>query len=293
MTTRISCPRLLAGVVFLTVCVAAALLGLEHWRLVRKVDRILAEREALTTELESRARLELLERAFSDFKNHASISATLPLEAAPLNPGQDHGNVSEPPSTHARLTALEKRFEEAAPAITSQRASPGVPEYDVTKPPPIEPEPLAPTNALVRPSWNHAQAAGPPDTAQAGDFPTAWASRQPDAGTEWLWVDFDKAVEVEQVRIRESYNPGAISKVTGQVDGQEVVLWEGTAAGGAAPRDFVVPVYGKLLAQSIVVHLDTARVPGWNEIDAVELVGRDGSRQWAKSSNASSSYSDR
>ena len=32
------------------------------------------------------------------------------------------------------------------------------------------------------------------------------------------------------------------------------------------------------------------RVAGWNEIDAVELIGRDGSRQWAKGANASSSY---
>jgi hypothetical protein len=32
-------------------------------------------------------------------------------------------------------------------------------------------------------------------------------------------------------------------------------------------------------------------VPGWNEIDAVELIG-DGIRQWAKSAAASSSFSD-
>ena len=38
------------------------------------------------------------------------------------------------------------------------------------------------------------------------------------------------------------------------------------------------------------VYLDTKRVAGWNEIDAVELIGRDGSRQWAKGASASSSY---
>ena len=38
------------------------------------------------------------------------------------------------------------------------------------------------------------------------------------------------------------------------------------------------------------LHLDTTRVSGWNEIDAVELIGRDGSRQWATSAKASSSY---
>lgn len=52
------------------------------------------------------------------------------------------------------------------------------------------------------------------------------------------------------------------------------------------------PVDGTVRAQSVKVYLDTARVLGWNEIDAVEIVGRDGSRQWATASRASSSYAD-
>ena len=40
------------------------------------------------------------------------------------------------------------------------------------------------------------------------------------------------------------------------------------------------------------VELDTNRSNGWNEIDAVELVGPDG-RQWAAHARASSSYADR
>ncbi len=39
--------------------------------------------------------------------------------------------------------------------------------------------------------------------------------------------------------------------------------------------------------------VETKTVGGWNEIDAVELVGRDGSRQWATAATASSSYPDR
>ena len=74
------------------------------------------------------------------------------------------------------------------------------------------------------------------------DARTAWAPREQNAGHEWLAVDFAQAVDVAEVRIRETFNPGAISKVTGVVNGQELVLWEGNATGGAAPRDFVVPV---------------------------------------------------
>jgi len=45
-----------------------------------------------------------------------------------------------------------------------------------------------------------------------------------------------------------------------------------------------------IVARRVKVYLDTKRVAGCNEIDAVELVGRDGSRQWTKSASASSSY---
>ena len=50
---------------------------------------------------------------------------------------------------------------------------------------------------------------------------------------------------------------------------------------------------GAARRQGVIVRLDTASVPGWNEIDAIELVGRDGSRQWAVAANASSSYAER
>jgi hypothetical protein len=52
-------------------------------------------------------------------------------------------------------------------------------------------------------------------------------------------------------------------------------------------------VPGGIVAQRVTVYLDTTRVTGWNEIDAVELVSRDGSRQWAKSASASSYYGER
>ena len=55
----------------------------------------------------------------------------------------------------------------------------------------------------------------------------------------------------------------------------------------------IVTEAGNVRAQSVKVYLDTARVPGWNEIDAVQIIGRDGSKQWATTSRASSSYPDR
>jgi hypothetical protein len=190
--------------------------------------------------------------------------------------------VSETPDLLARVMALENQVRALQAKIN--------PEYDPTvASSDAEPD----TNAPPKRNWGPEQALGPPDTERDADAVTAWTSLEPDAGPEWLAVGFERVVEAAQVRIRESYNPGAITKVTTLVNGAEVALWEGTSARGKAPRDFVVPVPKGIQANSIVVYQDTKRVSGWNEIDAVELVGRDGSRQWATSANASSSYADR
>lgn len=141
--------------------------------------------------------------------------------------------------------------------------------------------------------WGQEQATGAPDTLQAGDIPTAWAPREQDGGEEWLHLDYSNQVQLAEVRVRETHNPGAISKVAAVLpNGQEIVIWEGVDQPGLAPLDKSFPVPANITAGSVKVYLDTKRVSGWNEIDAVELVGRDGSRQWAARASASSSYAD-
>jgi hypothetical protein len=149
----------------------------------------------------------------------------------------------------------------------------------------------APGNPI---SWSPGQAAGAPDTQQAGDVRTAWASQNQDGGAEWLKLEYERPVELAQIRVRETYNPGAVSAITALLEnGSEVTLWEGEEPKSEAPveMEFNVPI--GIVAKKVTVHLDTARVPGWNEIDAVELVGRDGTRQWAKSASASSYFGER
>ncbi len=144
-------------------------------------------------------------------------------------------------------------------------------------------------------NWGHEQAAGEPDTGQPGDIPSAWASKLPDGGEEWIQLDYDDLVDLEQVNVVESHNPGAISKVAAVLpDGSEATIWEGTLDGSAqnelVTSEFLVE--NDLRTQSVKVYLDTARISGWNEIDAVQLIGRDGTKQWASGSSASSSYAD-
>ncbi len=143
--------------------------------------------------------------------------------------------------------------------------------------------------------WDHGQATGAPDTTEAGDRPTAWAPRAPRSGEQWLQLGYEKSVELREINIHESYNSGAVSKVTAILPGgEEKTLWTGSAAPGGANEilETAVPVPPGVTTGQIKVYVDTNRVESWPEIDAVEVIGTDGSRQWAKNSSASSSYSE-
>src|SRR5262249_39069409 len=113
-----------------------------------------------------------------------------------------------------RMAALERRVQSLTRQLAQRSSIPSVPEYDPMRPPPTAPVPSESADAPPRRNWGEEQILGPPDTGSAGDMPTAWASREPDAGPEWLAAGFDTAVEIAEVRIRETFNPGAINKVT-------------------------------------------------------------------------------
>ena len=141
--------------------------------------------------------------------------------------------------------------------------------------------------------WGPEQATGAPDTPRAGDIATAWATLRTDGGIEWLHVEFEKSVYVAEVRIRETYNPGAVIKVTAfDKRGKERLMWSGQDSTTKAPADFVVKPKNKVKSKSIKIYLDTRLKSGWNEIDAVALVGKDGSLQWASKATASSTFAE-
>jgi hypothetical protein len=109
-----------------------------------------------------------------------------------------------------------------------------------------------------------------------------------------LVVDFPKEVEVAQVRVRETLGPGTIFMVSAILaDGSEKILWHGTEPAAEAPVEMEFNPSSKVRSRRIRIQLDTSVVKGWNEIDAVELVGTDGTRQWASGAWASSTYADR
>jgi hypothetical protein len=148
----------------------------------------------------------------------------------------------------------------------------------------------APIDRAAAESWAPAQATGAPDCPDAGDHATAWATAEADRGIEWLTLTYAKPMKVAQVRIHENFNPGAVSRVAAVVAGEEVILWEGTEPIRPAPAVFSVEALEVVTADTIKVYLDTRRVSGWNEIDAVELVATSGASQFAAGATASSSY---
>ena len=149
--------------------------------------------------------------------------------------------------------------------------------------------------AAGRRSWGPEQATGAPDTHQAGDITTAWASKTPDAQREWLRLTYEDPVEVHEVHVYQTYNPGAVYQVTAEVGpGEEVVLWEGSdpTPAGSGMGNSKIRVERPVTARRITVHVDSPRVRGWNEIDAVGVVDKAGRTHWAVSAEASSTFAE-
>jgi hypothetical protein len=145
----------------------------------------------------------------------------------------------------------------------------------------------------VKRAWGPEQAAGPPDTNEAGDIQTAWASRTPDDQDEWLLLEYPEAIVPEAVLVYETYNPGALVRVTlFKLDGEEVEVWKGkdptpvNSGKGISEVTFRAP----FKTNRVKIYLDSKNIPGWNEIDAVGLRDTAGKTHWAKSVEASSTY---
>lgn len=126
--------------------------------------------------------------------------------------------------------------------------------------------------------WSAKQATGAPDTTAAGDSKTAWASREADGGDEWLELTFEHRVRPTHLRVHETFNPGAVVKIEALVENDRWrVLWSGQSRTTDGIRWFTVtfePV--AFTTRAIRITLDSANVAGWNEIDAVELIGEPG-----------------
>jgi hypothetical protein len=98
---------------------------------------------------------------------------------------------------------------------------------------------------------------------------------------------------VDSIWVHETYNPGALVKVTAfNSAGEEVLAWEGE---DPTPRDrpkgiSVIPVNLDFEFARIKLYINSPAVPGWNEIDAVALADAGGEKHWATSVECSTTY---
>lgn len=121
------------------------------------------------------------------------------------------------------------------------------------------------------------QATGPANVTQVSDDPRSWAPAEADTGIEWLQVTFARPVSATEIRVRQSFGPGAIIKVEliddkgakqtvfQGVDERKYDEWTWWFTQSFPKTSY--PVTGAKIT------LATNAVPGWNEIDAVQLIG--------------------
>ncbi|MGL5018663.1 MAG: hypothetical protein ACRDBP_11035 [Luteolibacter sp.] len=134
------------------------------------------------------------------------------------------------------------------------------------------------------------QATGPANVPAPGaDSALAWCPAAEDEGMEWLELHYEHPVLVQEIRIHTTFNPGAVIRVLGgSKEGDLQEMWAGTG-----PREpiQVIPISPPVEMNRIKLEIDTAKVPGWNEIDAVALVDDAGRSTWAHTAVSSSVWS--
>lgn len=125
--------------------------------------------------------------------------------------------------------------------------------------------------------WSAKQATGAPDVTPdtCGDIGEAWASAQRNT-VDTLTLTYAKAVVPTGINVWETFNPGAIVKVTVSDGGaQSKVVYESTPKKVTeCPRVLKIPVTGVSFAvNTVAITVDQTQEQDWAEIDAVELVG--------------------
>jgi hypothetical protein len=133
------------------------------------------------------------------------------------------------------------------------------------------------SSEYASPEWSAMQATGAPDTNRCGDYQTAWASAGSDS-IVWLELKFPVAVHVTAINILQTFNPNQVVKVEliGPFD-RSFEIFNQSAVQVDQPCPFTLPIP----VEKTEGRFDTVRITvnqsvlglGWNQIDAVELVG--------------------
>jgi len=127
------------------------------------------------------------------------------------------------------------------------------------------------------PDWAASQAIGEPDVENCEDSVKAWASASPDT-KDWIELTYATPVYPTEINVYMSYNPSQVVEI-------QIIDVQGKAYTVIETEPEEVPycpdVYQisleltkKILVDKVKIFIDQSVLDlGWNEIDAVELVG--------------------
>lgn len=125
--------------------------------------------------------------------------------------------------------------------------------------------------------WSARQATGEPNVGGCEDDVFAWASSSSNT-VEWIELSYETAVIPYELTIWQTYNPSQVVDITGiDEGGTEYLIWAGDPyAADYCPYDMLVTIEPdkEVYINKLRVTIDQSVLGlGWNEIDAVELVG--------------------
>jgi hypothetical protein len=113
---------------------------------------------------------------------------------------------------------------------------------------------------------------------RSGDLAGAWASKQPDAGDEFIEVGFAHPTRARAIQIYETFNPGAVRSVEiTTASGRREVVYDNPNVGDTGiqiPPALIQTVDLQCTSEPVAavrVTLASGVVPGWNELDAIGL----------------------
>jgi hypothetical protein len=140
------------------------------------------------------------------------------------------------------------------------------------------------------PNYHPMKLTGPPDANPHGDHPNAWAARQAEMGLVWLELWYKDPMPATEIRVHEVYVAGAVVEAIAiDPQGRRHTVWKGTdptKTPGVFSIRFARTAYS---VSGVRIVIDTNAKSGWEEVDAVELVGP-GGRRWAYRATASTTY---
>ena len=134
------------------------------------------------------------------------------------------------------------------------------------------------SSEFANPEWSASRVAGNPDAPGCGDYQFAWASASSDS-IETIEVSFPRLVYPQEINIHESFNPDQVVKVevfNADTGAYYTVLQKNPVQiDRPCPYELQVVVEGiDFKTNQVRITIDQSQLGlGWNEIDAVQLVG--------------------